>query len=577
MYLEHNAILKFLLKLEESATDDQFYICRLSGHFMTLILSLHNSVEWREVIENGQVKTVENIESLSHKNEIQLIRQPIVLPQIEPLLNNWSQIFICYDSIENTLAEQLSSGTLIDEAINVLSSFYNSLLSLRKSFRKKIKLINLTQFQAIDDKGLEVLRELGWEIKNNFSATRSSIYDALAHQCIYQDSNLKNIASSLEASTTKVTELEASLDIDELLNRLKSDEAKITALEKEKSSLINDKKSLEVALCESNLNHQKALDEIKEIYNDQLQVLNVELADNVKTYDLLRLELKNCESLLSNSNTHLASSLEEGYKQRRELKRQAEKYLEAVAKNQVLSDKNLQLEAERKLLQMHLNESTISVSESAKSLRNQREKNVQLKNEYVESRASEHKCHLQIKQLESSVSSLRNKKLKETKKLNREKNKLLNKVKVLNIELLSRADRVHNLEYELNNIKHSSTWKLSAPVRSFSKKLKREDPKWALMKQNVGLLYTSELFDTEWYLATYPDIKASGSDPAEHYLMHGASEGRMPSASFDGDWYLQRYPDVAETGMNPLIHFIKYGIEEGRSSSPKLLESKPKR
>ena len=146
MYLEHNAILKFLLKLEESATDDQFYICRLSGHFMTLILSLHNSVEWREVIENGQVKTVENIESLSHKNEIQLIRQPIVLPQIEPLLNNWSQIFICYDSIENTLAEQLSSGTLIDEAINVLSSFYNSLLSLRKSFRKKIKLINLTQF-----------------------------------------------------------------------------------------------------------------------------------------------------------------------------------------------------------------------------------------------------------------------------------------------------------------------------------------------------------------------------------------------------------------------------------------------
>ena len=96
------------------------------------------------------------------------------------------------------------------------------------------------------------------------------------------------------------------------------------------------------------------------------------------------------------------------------------------------------------------------------------------------------------------------------------------------------------------------------------------------MKQNAGLLYTSELFDSDWYLTTYPDIKESGSDPAEHYLMHGASEGRLPSASFDGDWYLKRYPDVAETGMNPLIHFIKYGIEEGRSSSPKLLESKSK-
>ena len=550
---------------------------------MTLILSLHNSTEWREVIENGQVKTVESIESLSDANETQLIRQPIVLSQIELLLQNWAQIVVCYNSFENTLAEQLSSGIHIDEAINETSSFYSSLLSLRKSYRKKVKLINLNQFHVIDDNGLEALREIGWNIRNNFSTKCSSVYDALAYQCIYQDSALKSIASSLEASTTKVTELGTSLDTNGILHRIKCDEARVTGLEEEKLLLINDKKLLEDSLSDLSLNNQKALDELKAIYNDQLDVLTVELADNVKSCDLLRLELENNKALLLDSNAVLDSSLENDCKLRRELKRQAENYLEGVAKNQVLSDKYLQLEAERNLLQMNLNESTSFVVESAEHLEKLQEKFTKLKNEYaqlkadyVESRASEHKSHIKIKQLESSISSLKSKHLKEAKKLNREKNKLSNKVKELNRELLSKSDRVQNLEYELNNIKHSSTWKLSAPVRAFSKKLKKEDPKWALMKQNAGLLYTSELFDSDWYLTTYPDIKESGSDPAEHYLMHGASEGRLPSASFDGDWYLKRYPDVAETGMNPLIHFIKYGIEEGRSSSPKLLESKSK-
>ena len=425
------------------------------------------------------------------------------------------------------------------------------------------------------------MKELGWDTRNNFSKTSSSIYDALAYQCIYQDSALKNIASSLEASTTKVSESSTSVDINGILDRIKCDEARVTGLEEEKLLLINDKKLLEFSLSDMSLNNQRALDELKAIYNDQLEVLTVELADNVRSCDLLRLELENKKTLLIDLNAILESSLENGCKQRRELKRQAEKYLEGAANNQVLSNKYLQLEAERNLLQMHLNESTTSVVEGAESLKKLQEKFAQLKSEYaqlkadyVESRASEHKSHIKVKQLESLISTLRNKHSKEAKKLNRERNKLSNKVKILNRELLSKSDRVQNLEYELNNIKHSSTWKLSAPVRAFSKKLKREDHKRALMKQNVGLLYTSELFDSDWYLKTYPDIKESGFDPAEHYLTHGASEGRLPSASFDGDWYLQRYPDVAETGMNPLIHFIKYGIGEGRSSSPKLLESK---
>ncbi|MYE10852.1 MAG: hypothetical protein F4X99_04135 [Gammaproteobacteria bacterium] len=36
------------------------------------------------------------------------------------------------------------------------------------------------------------------------------------------------------------------------------------------------------------------------------------------------------------------------------------------------------------------------------------------------------------------------------------------------------------------------------------------------------------LFDPDWYLETYPDIRAAGLDPLAHYLRHGAVEGRWP-------------------------------------------------
>lgn len=91
-------------------------------------------------------------------------------------------------------------------------------------------------------------------------------------------------------------------------------------------------------------------------------------------------------------------------------------------------------------------------------------------------------------------------------------------------------------------------------------------------QQDTSQIATSEYFDIEWYLRTYPDVKESGINPAEHYLLFGATEARMPSPSFDTIWYLERYPDVKESGINPLLHFIKYGRSEGRIASPKLLE-----
>ncbi|MEA1834394.1 hypothetical protein U8607_20075 [Methylobacterium durans] len=111
------------------------------------------------------------------------------------------------------------------------------------------------------------------------------------------------------------------------------------------------------------------------------------------------------------------------------------------------------------------------------------------------------------------------------------------------------------------------------------------------------------LFDEDYYLRTYPDVRTSGAspyrhflrmgvrerrnpcavfdtayylnqvelgfgDPTEHYQTFGVRMGAEPHPSFDRDWYLANNPDVAADGMDPLWHFFRYGRFEGRQPGP---------
>jgi hypothetical protein len=76
----------------------------------------------------------------------------------------------------------------------------------------------------------------------------------------------------------------------------------------------------------------------------------------------------------------------------------------------------------------------------------------------------------------------------------------------------------------------------------------------------------SGLFDTDWYLENYQDVRKSGIEPVRHYLKEGWKEGRNPSGWFNTKRYLEQYPDVKESGLNPLYHYIRFGQLEGRSN-----------
>lgn len=93
----------------------------------------------------------------------------------------------------------------------------------------------------------------------------------------------------------------------------------------------------------------------------------------------------------------------------------------------------------------------------------------------------------------------------------------------------------------------------------------------ALVAERFGFRYQgdnpgkSELFDANYYLSTYEDVRAAGVNPLQHYLEQGWREGRDPSAGFSTQAYLNRYEDVRLRRINPLVHYLRHGYYEGRS------------
>jgi hypothetical protein len=67
------------------------------------------------------------------------------------------------------------------------------------------------------------------------------------------------------------------------------------------------------------------------------------------------------------------------------------------------------------------------------------------------------------------------------------------------------------------------------------------------------------LFDPAFYLGKYPDVRAAGLDPLQHYITHGAAEGRKPHRLFDPAFYWRQRPPARASGADPLLDFLEGG------------------
>src|SRR5437868_5916698 len=87
-------------------------------------------------------------------------------------------------------------------------------------------------------------------------------------------------------------------------------------------------------------------------------------------------------------------------------------------------------------------------------------------------------------------------------------------------------------------------------------------PLWAVWRAAALLRGRSRLqadlaalFDADWYRRQARDI--GDADPIAHFLSAGFREGYSPHPLFDTKWYLVTYPEIAAAGVNPLIDYIE--------------------
>src|ERR1700683_1312225 len=76
-------------------------------------------------------------------------------------------------------------------------------------------------------------------------------------------------------------------------------------------------------------------------------------------------------------------------------------------------------------------------------------------------------------------------------------------------------------------------------------------------RTDAEFIRASGLFDSDWYLNKYPDVRDAGVDPVDHYVRLGWREGRDPSPLFRSSIYLAQHPDAQQSGINPLTHFLQ--------------------
>ncbi len=79
----------------------------------------------------------------------------------------------------------------------------------------------------------------------------------------------------------------------------------------------------------------------------------------------------------------------------------------------------------------------------------------------------------------------------------------------------------------------------------------------------------SGLFEARWYTSCYADVgDAAGVEALDHYVLHGAAEGRNPSPIFDTAYYLSQFPALDPRKVNPLCHYILFGEKAGAWPNP---------
>jgi GT2 family glycosyltransferase len=90
------------------------------------------------------------------------------------------------------------------------------------------------------------------------------------------------------------------------------------------------------------------------------------------------------------------------------------------------------------------------------------------------------------------------------------------------------------------------------------------------------IIKRSGLFDAQYYLREYPDIRRADVDPLMHFIKHGWREERNPGVLFNTHAYLESNPELRQKNINPLVHYIRSGSKTDNKQSLQPPETQPR-
>jgi myosin heavy subunit len=413
----------------------------------------------------------------------------------------------------------------------------------------------LMQLQHVQEE-LEQLFHKKTEVKQLYE----SLKDDYQRDAQLLQSKLKDGENKVSSATKQLALLQAELERITAAHNNAHSELKQTSDERE--LLIHQLQHVQKELEKQHSSYTELQHKHQKLQNDHTNKLQHEIPQLTKAVEQTKIQLKQTEE----ENHLLLLQLQHVQE---ELEKQHSSYTELQHKHQKLQNDHTNK------LQHEIPQLTKAVEQTKIQLKQTEEENhlLLLQLQHVQEELEHYYLKLQSEQQKNNHAATA-----KDKQQQRELSKLESLLRRTKAKAASAEHNTYLLQQELNAVKGSVLWKSGAPVRVLGRMVNKVDKTKQKLQRDTALILTSEYFDLEWYLATYPDVANGKINPAEHYLRFGAAEGRMPGPLFDGNWYLQRYPDVASANINPLLHFVTRGQQEGRSASPKLLtdNSQPK-
>lgn len=346
--------------------------------------------------------------------------------------------------------------------------------------------------------------------------------------------------------------------LQELRTELKEEVARLQARIEATSGELTEKSAQLAALTRQTAEHQQRIGEAKERVDARDKALAALQASS-------RRELMNLQERIAELSAEVTRLGDERTALEQTADESAARIEDIDSSRQQLKKDNQALRSENAAQAKRIEERFKELAVLTKLLE-QRESDLQSKTKEATILAQRNAA---MATLEAENKKLRSDQQVQCKKLDERFKELATLTKLLNERdstLVAREQELEALRQRIARLRNSYSWRITSPVRALARLFRKRGKSSNSIRANAILIEDSGLFDKSWYLAQYPDVAKHGANPIEHYLRHGAAEGRNPNKSFDSSRYLERYPDVTGAGLNPLVHYIRFGKKEGRLS-----------